>query len=100
MSDVFDPDRRRPLPTNHVFEAHDAHDPTNNYFCEAFRDEDDTGVHLNFVKDVGEFDTLNVLNTMWLDADQCEQFGAALLEAAQIIRMADKEDEQDGRARG
>ncbi len=96
MSTPFDPDRRRPLPSNHVFQAHDAHDPTKDYFFEAFRDEDDTGVYVNFVKDVGEFDTLNVLNMMWLDADQCEQFGAALLDASRIIREADANDAPDG----
>lgn len=90
MSEIIDLDRRRPLPVNHVFEAHDQHDPTKTYYFEAFRDEEDTGVYLNFVQDdCGSVGLATVRDHMWIDADQCEAFGLALMQAAKRIREAD-----------
>lgn len=80
-------ERRRPRPVNHVFEAHDQHDPTKTYHFESFRDEDDTGVYLNFVEgDAGKDGLATVRDMMWINADQCEAFGKALLDTAQLIR--------------
>lgn len=87
MSNVIDFDRRKPVASNAVFEAHDQHDPTKAYYFEAFRDEDDMGVLLNFVQDDrGRDGMATCRDFMWIDADQCEEFGNALLAAARIIR--------------
>lgn len=88
MSNAIDLDRRRALPSNHVFEAHDAYDPTN-YFFTAFRDEEDTGVRLNFCQETRTPGEAIIKAGMWIDADQCEQFGNALLAAAKLIRETD-----------
>lgn len=89
MSNVVDLDRRRPVPSNHVFEAADDFDPTNNCFLCVFRDEDDMGVYVDICEDVGDQDGFTVKAGHWLNGDQCEQFGKALIAAAQIIREAD-----------
>lgn len=87
MSNVADLDRRRPEAANHVFEAHDQHDPTNISYFEAIRDEADMGVVLMFVQDDrGRAGLATIHQMMWIDADQCEAFGKALVEAARIIR--------------
>lgn len=87
-----EPERRRAA-HNDVFEAHSQHDPTCTYYFHAFRDESDTGVHLNFVEDDrGKDGMATCRDMMWIDADQCEAFGKALLDAAEIIRKAEAED--------
>lgn len=78
---MADPDRRKPLPENYVFEAHEpyAHDPGKNYYLSAFREE--TDVFIGFVDD-----KQTILNWLHLDADQCEAFGLALINAAETLR--------------
>ncbi len=80
-------DRRRPAPSNDVFEAHDSHDHTKTYYFHAFRDEEDTGVYLNFVEDDrGKDGMATIRDMMWISADQCEEFASALFKAARVIR--------------
>lgn len=86
MRSSTDLDRRKPLPTNHVFEAHDDFDLGKTWFLHVFGDETDTGVHLNIVEDVGEPGWLNIKHFQWLNAAQCREFGEAL------IKVADKAD--------
>jgi len=97
MSNVINLDQRRAKPGNHVFEAHDQHDGTATRYFHSFRDEEDTGVYLAFVEDdAGQDGLATMRETMWIDADQCEQFGKALLAAAQLIREADFGDGDRG----
>lgn len=97
MSNVIHLDQRRPIPNNHVFEAHDQYDGTTTRYFEAFRDEEDTGVVLVFVEDDTRREGLaTIREEMWIDADQCEQFGKALLAAAQVIREADFRESDGG----
>lgn len=78
---------RRKTAHNDVFEAHDSHDYTKTYYFHAFRDEEDMGVYLNFVEDDrGKDGMATCRDMMWIDADQCEAFAKALLQAAEIIR--------------
>lgn len=90
MSNVIHLNQRRPMPGNQVFEAHDQDDETAKRYFKAFRSEEDTGVYLTFLEDYASGEGGAILReTMWIDADQCEQFGKALLAAAQFIREAD-----------
>lgn len=76
-------DRRKPLPENHVFEAHEpyAEDPDKNYHLSVFRGEAD--VFIGFVDP-----DKTILNWINIDADQCEAFGLALVEAAKALQQA------------
>ena len=84
MSATRDLDRRKPAPSNLVFEATDAFDPTATHFLMAYR-TDDGGVSIAFVNEA----TRVIRDSMWIDGGQCEQFGNALLEAARIAREAE-----------
>jgi hypothetical protein len=86
VTQPIDRDRRRPLPHNHVFEAHDWHDPTN-WFLHCFRDDEDKGVFVNFCSDPDGQGGATIRSAIWIDADQCEQFGTALLAAAKLSRL-------------
>jgi hypothetical protein len=96
MSNVIQLDRYRPTKSNHVFEAHDAEDETATRYFDSFRDEGDTGVYLSFIEGDPREGTAVMRETMWIDADQCEQFGKALLAAAQFIREADFRESDGG----
>ena len=85
MSATRDLDRRKPAPSNLVFEATDAFDPTATHFLMAYR-TDDGGVSIAFVNET----TRVIRDSMWLNAEQCEEFGNALIEAARIGREAEE----------
>lgn len=91
MSAVI-PFPKKRVPINHVFEALDPYDPTKTYRLEAFRDEEDTAVEVAFCDPPDEDGMSSVRAGMGLNADQCEEFGKALIAAAAIIRRADAED--------
>lgn len=85
MTEPVDYDLRRPVPQNHVFEAHDWHDPTNGFLI-CWRDPENNGVLVNFCSYPDANGDSSIQARMWINADQCEQFGNALLDAARIIR--------------
>lgn len=86
MATDIDLDRRRPQAGNHVFEAHDWHDPTNRYL-NCFRDMKDAGVYVTFCGEPDAKGESTITDMIWIDAAQCEQFAAALLEAAKVARQ-------------
>ena len=87
MSNIINFRTGRRLTANTVFDAYEQDDPTKTYHFEAFRDEEDMGVYINFVDNHKDLDgSSKIRDMMWIDADQCEQFGNALLAAAELIR--------------
>jgi hypothetical protein len=82
MTNVVDFDRRKPKPTNLVFEASNPHDWTDQHILFCFQSENETGVCVGFIQET----TRIFRDHMYLNADQCEEFGNALLEAARIGR--------------
>jgi len=79
-----DLDRRRPKPTNLVFEAAKDCDPTEDHILFSFQSEDEAGVCVGFIHET----TRVFRDFIFLDADQCQEFGEALIEAARIAREA------------
>lgn len=85
MKSPTDLDRRKPAPDNQIFEAHDWRDPTNLVlYC--YRDEEDKGAMITFCAERNASGSATMHQWMWINADQCEEFGNALLAAAKIIR--------------
>ena len=81
VKDDIDHDRRSPVPGNLLFEAHDQHDPTKTFFFMAYNDE--AGVTLCFVEGDARIDGMATLrDRMWIDAEQAEVLGKALIEFA------------------
>lgn len=84
MAIVTDLDRRRPRASNDVFEAHCQHDETRHYHFRAFRDQEDMGVYLNFVNPGDRGGEGTIRDFIWIDGKQCQEFGEALLAAANL----------------
>lgn len=85
MGGGIDLDRRRPMPTNHVFEAYHPFDPTSDFLW-AFIGGGDTSVNIMFCEESRS--GIFIRRSMPLNAGQCEEFGQALLAAAAMIRGA------------
>jgi hypothetical protein len=77
MNAPIDYDRRKPAPSNQIFEAHDSFDPAKGYFLLAFED-DPGGASICFIKD----ESLIVHSSMWISAEDCAKLGNALLKVA------------------
>lgn len=95
MSRSTDYDRRKPAPSNMLIEATDWYDYTKDYHLKVWEDvpcegcEDDEadtiprtienpGVTVAFVEDGTDI----IRDMMWLNPDQCEALGKALLAVA------------------
>jgi hypothetical protein len=87
---------RPPTPDNNVFEAFDRDDPTKDYRLSVFRDEDDMGAYVSFCDPPDTRGLSTILNMIWLDANQCEEFGKSLIATAGIIRAADAKELIEG----
>lgn len=81
MSRPIDLDRRKPAPTNLLFELHDAADITKEYFLQVI--DMDGLVLVAFMEDRREgLGGLHVQSHMTLDLEECRTLGAALLAVA------------------
>ncbi|MDR2880497.1 MAG: hypothetical protein LBV29_01155 [Azoarcus sp.] len=88
----FDFVNRRQKPSNHVFQVYPEDSDREDYLS-AFMDEDDFGVYIDFLQDIPDQPGIStVLAGMWLNLEQCEEVGKALLAAAQVIREANFRD--------
>ena len=76
MTEPIDYDRRKPAPSNQIFEAYDSFDTTKEYFLFAF--EVDDGASITFAKG----GNLSIHSSVWISAEDCARFGKALLKVA------------------
>lgn len=77
MSQLVDYDRRRPRPSNVLFEASDWCDDSKDYHLVAWETEEN-GVRILFVQEGTDI----IRDMMWINHEQCEVFGNALVAVA------------------